>query len=122
HGSGSHRQTRHVAWPLIAMSRIGVFQMNTGIDPEANAASLEYAIGQAADGGAEMLFTPEMSGLLDRNRKRAAAHIVAEVDNPVLDRVRAAAARQSIWVALGSLAVARDNGSWANRSFLIGPD
>lgn len=104
------------------MTRIGVFQMNTGIDPEANAASLEYAMGQAADGGAQMVFTPEMSGLLDRNRKRAAAHIVPESENPVLARVRAAAARHSIWVALGSLAVARDDGAWANRSLLVGPD
>ncbi len=104
------------------MTRIAVFQMTAGIDPAANAAMLEYAIGQAAEGGAAMLFTPEMSGLLDRNRKRAASHILPEADNPVLARVRAAAARHGLWVALGSLAVARDDGAWANRSLLIGPD
>ncbi|MFA7597007.1 MAG: carbon-nitrogen hydrolase family protein [Novosphingobium sp.] len=104
------------------MTRIAVFQMTAGIDPAANAAMLEYAIGQAAEGEAAMLFTPEMSGLLDRNRKRAASHIVAEADNPVLARARAAAARHGIWVALGSLAVAREDGAWANRSLLIGPD
>ena len=69
-----------------------------------------------------MLFTPEMSGLLDRNRKRAAPHIVAEVDSPVLAAIREAAARHGLWIALGSLAVARDDGKWANRSLLIAPD
>lgn len=104
------------------MTRIAVFQMTAGIDPAANAAMLEYAVGQAAEGGAQMLFTPEMSGLLDRNRKRAAAHVVSEADNPVLARVREAATRYGLWVSLGSLAIAREDGAWANRSFLIDPD
>jgi predicted amidohydrolase len=104
------------------MTRIAVFQMTSGIDPVANAAMLEYAIAQASEGGAEILFTPEMSGLLDRDRKRAAAHVVDEVDNDVLARVRAASARFGMWVALGSLAVINERGKWANRSFLIAPD
>lgn len=101
------------------MTRIAVLQMTSGIDPEANAAALVDGITQTAKGGAVMLFTPEMSGLLDRDRTRAAPHIVSEDDNPVLAAVRAAAAEQGVWVALGSLAIRRDDGRWANRSFLI---
>jgi predicted amidohydrolase len=93
--------------------------MTSGIDPEANAALLTDAAAQAAEGGAAMLFTPEMSGLLDRDRARAAAHIVPEGDNPVLAAVREAAADRRIWVAIGSLAVMREDGRWANRSLLI---
>jgi predicted amidohydrolase len=37
----------------------------------------------------------------------------------VLAAVREAAARTGVWVALGSLAVVRDDGRWANRSFVI---
>ena len=103
------------------MSRIALLQMTSGIDPDANAAVIVSAIGEAARGGAEMLFTPEMSGLLDRDRERAAAHVVAEDDNPVLGAVRGAAAEHGIWTALGSLAVARADGRWANRSFVIDP-
>jgi predicted amidohydrolase len=66
-----------------------------------------------------MLFTPEMSGLLDRDRKRAAASIVPEDSDRVLAAVREAAAREGLWVALGSLAVAREDGRWANRAFVI---
>lgn len=101
------------------MTRIAVLQMTSGIDPGANAAALVGGIEQAANGGAAMLFTPEMSGLLDRDRERAARHVVPEADNPVLAAVRRAAADRRIWVELGSLAVARDDGRWANRSFLI---
>lgn len=101
------------------MGRLAVLQMTAGIDPAGNAEALVAAIGAATMGGAAMLFTPEMSGLLDRDRSRAAAHIVAEADNPVLAAVREAAAGAGIWVALGSLAVLREDGRWANRSLVI---
>jgi deaminated glutathione amidase len=101
------------------MTRVALLQMTSGIDPEANAAALVVGIEEAARGGAVMLFTPEMSGLLDRDRERAAKHVVAEDANPVLRAVREAAAERGLWVALGSLAVAREDGRWANRSFLI---
>ncbi|WP_341711993.1 carbon-nitrogen hydrolase family protein [Erythrobacter sp.] len=101
------------------MTRVAVLQMTAGIDPHANAAVLADAIADAAGEGAAMLFTPEMSGLLDRDRKRAAASIVAEEDSTPLQRAREAAARAGIWVALGSLAVRLEDGRWANRAFLI---
>ena len=101
------------------MTRIAVLQMTTGINPADNAATLVGAVGAAAMAGAEMIFTPEMSGLLDRNRERARPHIVAEADNPVLAAVQEAAARAGVWVAIGSLAVLREDGRWANRSLLV---
>ena len=101
------------------MTRVALLQMTSGIDPHANAAALVAGIAQAARGGAAMLFTPEMSGLLDRDRERAAAHVVPEADSPVLAAVRAAARDHGVWVALGSLAVAREDGRWANRSLLV---
>jgi predicted amidohydrolase len=39
----------------------------------------------------------------------------------VLGAVREAAARVGLWVALGSLAISREDGRWANRSFAIDP-
>ena len=99
--------------------RIALLQMTSGIAPEANAASVVSAIGAAAMGGATMLFTPEMSALIDRDRKRAASQIVAEADSPFLSEVRGAAAAAGIWVAIGSMAVLRDDGRWANRSLMI---
>lgn len=101
------------------MARIAVLQMTSGIDPVANAATLVRAVEEAAAGGAEILFTPEMSGMLDRDRARAAGKIVGEADSPVLSAVRDAAAQAGIWVALGSLAIRREDERLANRSFVI---
>lgn len=101
------------------MPRIAVLQMTSGIDPQVNAATIAAAVHAAARGGAAMLFTPEMSGLLDRKRERATPHVVAEADDPVLSAVRQAAAEAGIWVALGSLAILREDGRWANRAFVI---
>ena len=102
------------------MTRVALLQMTTGIDPAANAETIVKAIEEAREGGAEMLFTPEMSGLLDRDRERAAPNIVDEADDRVLAAVRDAAAREGIWIALGSLAIRREDGRLANRAFTIG--
>lgn len=103
------------------MTRIAVLQMTSGIDPEANAVVLSEAAERAAGEGAAMLFTPEMSGLLDQDRKRAAASIREEADDRVLAAVRESCARHGIWTCLGSLAVDTGEGRWANRSFAIDP-
>jgi len=101
------------------MTRIALFQSSTGIDPEANARSLEEAIAEAAAGGAEILFTPEMSGLLDRDSGRAAKNLRQEEEDEVLERCREAARLHRIWVHIGSLAVLVDEGKVANRGFVI---
>jgi len=101
--------------------KIAVFQMTTGIDPAANLTTIMDAIRQAKSKDAEMLFTPEMSGYLDRDRKRASATIVAEADDLVLSGVREKAAALGLWVSIGSLAVAdpATPGKWRNRAFVI---
>lgn len=104
------------------MTKIAVLQMNSGIDPNANGRALVDAIVRASREGAEMLFTPEMSGMLDRDRKRASSAIRSEDDDQVLASVRETAAQNGIWVALGSLAVSTGGGRWANRAFVIDSD
>ena len=101
--------------------RAALLQMRTGIAPEANAQTLTAAVEEAAGEGAAMLFTPEMSGLLDRDRKRAAAHLAHEEADPVLAQVREAAAKHGLWVHLGSLALlaAPNSDRMVNRGFVI---
>jgi predicted amidohydrolase len=100
-------------------TKIALFQMTSGIDPQANASAIGDAAKRAAGEGAAMLFTPEMCGLLDRDRKRATPHIVRESDNPVLAAAMETASKHGIWIDLGSLAVLREDGKWANRGFMI---
>jgi len=101
------------------MTCIALFQSCTGIDPSANRCSLESAVEEAASGGAEMLFTPEMSGLLDGDKERAAGNVRSEAEDEVLAAVRKAAARHGLWVHLGSLALRTGDGKLANRGFVI---
>src|SRR5262245_975566 len=103
------------------MTRIALFQAQSGIDPAANADRLVKAIRDATAGGAAMLFTPEMSGMLDRDRERAFSKARAEDDDQVLAAVRAAAAEAGIWVHLGSLALKGEGGKLVNRGFVIDP-
>ena len=101
------------------MTRIALFQSNTGIDPDANAKALVRAIGEAARGGATMLFTPEMSGLLDRDSVRASTSLRPEEDDSVLAACRDAAKDHAMWLHLGSVAVLVGDGKVANRGFVI---
>ena len=99
--------------------KIAVLQMTSGIDPAANARTIVDAVAAARAGGAAMVFTPEMSGLIDKDRARAAQSIVRAEDDPVVAATRAAAAEHGIWVHLGSSAVLADDGRFANRAFVI---
>lgn len=101
------------------MSRIAIFQSRTGIDPDANAQALVTAIEQAAHGGAQMLFTPEMSGLLDRDSERARRNVRGADEDRVLAACREAVKSNGIWMHLGSLAVTAEDGKFANRGFVI---
>jgi len=101
--------------------RAALFQANSGVDPLIGARALVEAIERAAGEGADMVFTPEMSAVLDRNRARAAGTIVAEEQDVALAAVREAAARHRLWVHLGSIAVRSEaaDGRFANRGFVI---
>jgi predicted amidohydrolase len=99
--------------------RIALHQAQSGIDPAANAEKLVDAVREAAAGGAAMLFTPEMSGMLDRDRDRAFGKARGEDEDEVLAGVRSAAAESGIWVHLGSLALKGEGGKLVNRGFVI---
>lgn len=101
--------------------RAAILQPTSGIDPAANAAMLVEAIGQAKAGGADMVFTPEMVGCIDRNRERASASLTDEANDLVLATVRDAAAKAGLWVHIGSLGLKgeRMDGRWVNRGLMI---
>jgi len=99
--------------------RIALFQAQSGIDPGANAALMVDAVGRASAGGAAMLFTPEMSNMIDRDRERAAGRARDEDEDPVLGAVRGAAAKAGIWVHLGSIALRGSGEKLVNRGYVI---
>jgi deaminated glutathione amidase len=101
--------------------RAALYQANTGIDPLIGARALVEAVERAAGEGADMLFTPEMCEMLDRDRARAAGKILPEDQDVALAAVREAAAKHRMWVHLGSLALKGQGGETRNinRAFVI---
>jgi len=99
--------------------RIAILQAQSGIDPVANAARLVDAVHQASAGEAAMLFTPEMSNMLDRDRQRALETARIETEDRVLAAVRGAATKVGVWVHLGSIALRGGGDKLINRGFVI---
>jgi predicted amidohydrolase len=103
----------------MSLVRIALCQAQSGIDPAANAERLTQAVREAAAGGAAMIFTPEMSGMLDRDRARALGKARREEEDQVLAAVREATADAGIWAHLGSLALKGESDKLVNRGFVI---
>jgi predicted amidohydrolase len=103
------------------MPKIALLQMCSGIDPGRNFDTIRDAAYAARDGGAAMLFTPEMSLLLDRDRERAAGHIVPQDQSPYVAMLGKLAEEFGLMLALGSMAVAVPGGRNANRSMVFPP-
>ena len=101
--------------------KIAVHQMCSGVQVTINIQQITNAVRAAAAENATMYFAPEMSVLLDRDRKRAARSIVAEENNLCLQQLCAVAAAENIWVHLGSIPVLHedDSGRYGNRTIVI---
>jgi deaminated glutathione amidase len=101
--------------------RIAIAQMTSGIEPAANGDAIVAAIEVAASGAAAMLFTPEMSNMVDGDGKRALPKLFVEDEDPVLTAIRAAAAKHGIWAHIGSMAFLSGlgDGRRVNRGLVI---
>ena len=97
-------------------------QMCSGVDPERNAASMARLVREAAAKGATYVQTPEMTGMLQRNRAAAKEVLRDESDDIIVKTGSALAAELGIFMHVGSTAIALDDGKMANRGFLFGPD
>jgi len=104
------------------MPTIGVLQMCSGVDPEANLAIIEDAAKRCAKRGALMLFTPEMSLLLDRDRARARQWIESARPVEMIEHLSFVAAKKHLDIVIGSMPVATGNGKWANRAHYFHPN
>jgi len=98
-------------------------QMTSGIDPAANLATIDRALGEASAAGAAMAFFPEMSLLLDRDRARSGAHMAREADSPWPAALQAMAQKHGLWLHSGSMPLLSDDGERrVNRSHVIAAD
>ena len=99
--------------------KVGLVQMRSGLEPQANLAAVLTAIEQAKHGGVDYLQTPEMTNVLARKREEMFARVVAEEQDPTLATLREVARKLAIYIHIGSLAIKASPEKAVNRSFLI---
>jgi len=104
--------------------RAGLVQMTSSDRPEENCAQARDLIRQAVAGGAGFVLTPEVTNCVSSDRDHQNAVLRHERDDATLTALRDEAAQAGIWLLIGSLALKThdEDGRFANRSFLIGPD
>jgi predicted amidohydrolase len=93
--------------------------MRTTRTPAENADVAVKMIGQAKEGGADYVLTPEMTNILERSRESLFSKIVPEENDSTLATFRELARALGIYVHVGSLAVKTGPEKAANRAFLI---
>ncbi|MCQ0970902.1 carbon-nitrogen hydrolase family protein [Paracoccus sp. TK19116] len=105
--------------------RAGLIQLNVGDDPAANLQETSRLIREAAEQGASLILTPEVTNILSPDRAHQAAMLHHQANDPTLAALRKEAAALDVWLLVGSLALkgdTADDSRFVNRSFLIRPD
>lgn len=102
--------------------RLAALQMCSGTRPEHNLEALDRLVSEAAGLGATYILSPEVTVAFAENGEglRKVAH--AWPDNPDVARAAEIARRHGVALHLGSLAIALEDGRFANRSVLFTPD
>lgn len=104
--------------------KIALLQLSVSDDPAENLPHTRAMLEKAAGAGAGFVLTPEVTNCLSSDRAHQRAVLRHEEEDPTLAALREDAARLKLWLLIGSLALktADEDGRFANRSFLIGPD
>ena len=102
--------------------RAALIQLRTPADQAAAFEQAAPLVRQAAEGGAQLIATPEVTNLVQRNRALSMPAMKTAEDDPCVQGLIALAAELKVWLLIGSAVVRRADGGVANRSFLIDPD
>ncbi|MBU1174221.1 MAG: carbon-nitrogen hydrolase family protein [Alphaproteobacteria bacterium] len=107
---------------MAATTRVGLVQLRSGTDPAANLAAVSAFAGAAAAAGANYVLTPEMSVAFVRDREELGRVAPPFAGNRFVAELAALANQLGIFLHVGSMAFALEDGRFANRSLLFSPD
>src|SRR6202165_3572007 len=96
-------------------------QMRTGLLPEPSLEQGTKLVREAAAQGADYVLTPEVSNMMQVNRKALFEHLAPEADDLSLKAYRALAAELKIHLHVGSLALRASTEKRVHRSLLVCP-
>ncbi len=101
--------------------RAGLVQMCSGRHIEANVIAATTLVREAVALGAQYVQTPEVTTIMELDRKRLFSECRSEDDDTSLAHFRALARELAIWLHIGSIAIKISDEKLANRSFVISP-
>ncbi|KAA0971620.1 carbon-nitrogen hydrolase family protein [Aureimonas fodinaquatilis] len=99
-----------------------IIQMRSTTRPDDNVLTLEKLVGEAVAKGAHYVQTPEMTGALCRDKAQLAQNLRPESDDLIVQAASALARKHSIFLHIGSTAVAASGGKAANRAYIFARD
>ncbi|WP_206456062.1 carbon-nitrogen hydrolase family protein [Aurantimonas marina] len=106
----------------MTVFRAAVLQMRSRLEPQANAEALEGLVREAVAEGASYLQSPEMTGMVHRDRAELMKRLRSEDDDILVATAGRLAKEHAVYLHLGSTAIAAGDGKVANRAFLFAPD
>ena len=95
--------------------------MRSGVSIAHNIESMDALVRKAAGEGATYIQTPEMTGILQKNRKGLFAEIASQEDDLLAQYSAKLAKELGVWLHIGSHAILVGEEKAANRAFLFSP-
>ncbi len=102
--------------------RAALIQLNSTTDIGENIAAVDEMVRQAVAPGAHYVQTPEMTNIVQRDRKKLQAAIHREASDPAIAAFSRLAGELGIVLHIGSLALDAGGGKIANRAYVFAPD
>jgi deaminated glutathione amidase len=106
----------------MKMLKAAAIQMRSGVEPVANVVALRDLVRKAASVGAAYIQTPEMTGMVERDRKALFSRLKPVQSDTVVAAARELALAHAIHLHIGSTAILLPDGKVANRAFLFAPN
>lgn len=105
----------------MTIMHIACVQMRSGISIVQNIAAMDALVREVAGDGATYIQTPEMTGILQKNRKGLFAEITSQDDDLLVQHSSKLAKELGVWLHIGSHAILVGEEKAANRAFLFSP-
>ncbi len=101
---------------------VALIQLRTPASQAAALAQAEPLVRQAVAAARQLIVTPEVTNIVQRNRALLFPAMLTAEDDPCVQGLIALAEELKVWLLIGSALVLREGGGIANRSMLVDPD
>ena len=101
--------------------KAALIQLRSSREMAPNLVETTKFIRQAASQGATFISTPEMTNIVEPDRERLKAVVMTEAEDSSVHGFSSLAAKLSVWLHVGSVALRSEDGKLVNRTLLFNP-